>query len=102
MEEINNLTYNIQINYVNISGLMVSISKKINDKGLETNSIQVGDICITEETINGRVLSGKYENSTSYCGYKYNFEKNNEEYLVNINEDVLLENEGTIGKIIEI
>ena len=90
MQEINNVIYSTQINYVDDKGSKVSITKKIDDKGLEMTSIQVGDICISEETINGRVLSGKYDNSVFCCGYKYNYEKDNDEYLVNINKDVSL------------
>ena len=58
----NNLTHELQIQYTNELGLNVSVLKKIYEGGLEVNSIQVGDICITEETINGRILSGRYEN----------------------------------------
>lgn len=90
MQEINNLVYFIQINYVNESGLNVSICRKMDDEGLEMNSIQVGDVCVSEETINGRILSGRYDSSKSSCGYKYNYEKQDDEYLVSINKDISL------------
>ena len=57
----NNLKYSIKINYINESGLNVSISRKMFDTGLEKNSIQIGNISISEETINGRILSGRYD-----------------------------------------
>ena len=78
MEEINKLTHSIKISYINNAGVNVTIYKMINDNGLERNYIQVGDIRITEETINGRVLSGRYDCENSYCGYKYNYEKTND------------------------
>ena len=88
METINNLTYNLKINYVNDLGENILIDIKINDDGLETKSFQVGDVCVTEETISGRVLSGCLSNQKSYCGYKYNYERNDENYLVGTNPDV--------------
>lgn len=92
MDEINNLIYSIEISYVNDSNLNVSICRKMDDKGLEMNSTRVGEVCISEETINGRVLSGRYDDQNVYCGYKYNYEKTDDEYLVNINKKVLLNN----------
>ena len=58
MESINNLSYELLLKYINNAGLNVSICTTIYDNGLESNSIRVGDICVTEETINGRILSG--------------------------------------------
>lgn len=86
--ETNNLTYTLQINYINDSGLPVVIYKHIADNGLEVISFRVGDDCVTEETINGRVLSGKYEHKVSSCGYKYNYEKTDSEYLVGLNANI--------------
>lgn len=88
MKEIKNLEYGIQVEYINTSGQPVMISRKICDNGLETNIIQVGDICITEETIKGRVLSGRLDNKDFYCGFKYDYEKFQGEKPENINEDV--------------
>ena len=50
MEEINNLIYSMKINYTDNSGVNVSICRQMDDKGLEINSVKVGDECITEET----------------------------------------------------
>lgn len=85
-----NLTYQITIEYTNDFGKHVLISKKFHDNGLEENTTQVDNICITEETIQGRVLSGKYSNGTTPCGYRYDYEKYNNEYLTNINPTVPL------------
>ena len=86
MKEINNLIYTLEINYVNNSGLNNSIIVKFHDNGLEIKSFRVGDVCITEETINGRVLSGTYENVNKCCGYRYDYK--NGEYLLNINPQI--------------
>ena len=91
MEKINNLKYTIQINYTNNSGSPVSIRREINECGLEMNSTKIGDMCLSEETTYGRVLSGIYENQNTFCGYKYNYGRNNEEFLVNINQETTLE-----------
>ena len=91
MEEMHNLTYSIQVDYINAKGLNVSICKKVNDKGLETNLIKIGDVCITEETIKGRILSGRIDVNNTYCGYRYNYDKGADEYLVNLNDNVLLD-----------
>jgi hypothetical protein len=91
MNAISNLTYELQIKYINNFGENVSIYKKICDNGLETNSFQIGDVCITEETINGRILSGRYDEQNVYCGYKYNYDRNDEKYLENINKNILIE-----------
>lgn len=90
MSALTNLTYQLKIHYVDNSGANVVIYKKICDNGLEVKSIQVGDICVTEETIAGRVLSGKYEDKKTVCGYRYHYEKDGAEYLENINEKVPL------------
>lgn len=89
MKEINNLIYTLQINYTNDSGLNTSISIKLHDNGLEVKSVKVGNICITEETINGRVLSGRIDNSEGYCGYKYDYQ--NGENVLNINPNISLD-----------
>ena len=91
MESINNLIYEIKINYINESGLNVSVYKKVCENGLEANSIQIGDVCVTEETINGRVLAGRLDTQESYCGYRYNYERSDSKYLTPINENVLIE-----------
>ena len=83
MKEINNLIYTLEIDYENASGARTSISVKLHDTGLKIKSVKVGDICITEETINGRVLSGRFDNSNGYCGYRYDYK--NGENLLNIN-----------------
>ena len=91
MRTINNLTYELKVGYVNDSGLNVFINQKMNDNGIEVKSIQVGDVTITEETTEGRVLSGRFDNGKSFCGYCYNYERNDADYLVNINKDIPLE-----------
>ena len=89
MKEIKDLIYTLQINYKNKLSVEISISNKIFDSGLEIKSIKIGDICITEETINGRVLSGRYDNLDEYCGYRYDYQ--NGETLLNINPNVSLD-----------
>jgi hypothetical protein len=86
MKEINNLIYSLEINYTNNSQLNTSISIKLHDNGLETMSVKVGNVCITEETLNGRVFSGRFDNSDGYCGYKYDYQ--NRENLLNINPNI--------------
>lgn len=86
MKEINNLIFKLDINYTNNSGLDVSVFITLHDDGLEIKSIKVGNVSVTEETINGRVLSGRYDNSDGYCGYKYDYQ--NGENLLNINPNI--------------
>lgn len=90
MKKINNLIYSLEIKYINNSGLATSVSVKFHDTGLKIKSIQVGTACITEETINGRILSGRFDNSNGYCGYRYDYQ--NGENLLNINPKTPLEN----------
>ena len=85
----NNLCYSIQTDFINDSGVKVTISRTMYDTGLEVNSTQIGDVCIVEETINGRVLSGMFKKGELECGYRYDYD-NNSEYLININEEVPL------------
>jgi hypothetical protein len=63
-----------------------SILVQFNDNGLKIKIVRVGDICITEETINGRVLSGRIDTPDGYCGYRYDYR--NGENLLNINPKV--------------
>lgn len=86
MKEINNLIYTLEINYINNSNIDTSIFVKIHDTGLAVKSVRIGDVCITEETINGRVLSGRLDNLDDYCGYRYDYK--NGENLVNINPQI--------------
>lgn len=88
MREINNLFYALEINYANHSGVNTSISIKMYDHGLKIKCVKVGNISITEETINGRVLSGRFDNSNIYCGYKFHYQ--NGESLLNINPNISL------------
>ena len=90
MEAIKNLVYETQINYINDAGSNVSIIRRIDDNGLELNLTQIGDVCVAEETINGRVLSGRFDDKTISCGYRYDYEKHNSEYLQNLNEEIPL------------
>ena len=96
METINDLTYELKINYINNNGVNVSMSTTVNDDGLEINSVKIGNVCITEETINGRVLSGRYDENNAFCGYKYNYEKNDAEYLVSINPEISINDAVTL------
>ena len=86
MNQIKDVTYIIQADYIDNAGQKVLIYRKTQDNGLETNYTKVGDIAITEETINGRVLSGKLTNEDFLCGYKYDYEQESGEYLINLNE----------------
>jgi len=86
MKEINNLIYTLEINYTNKSGLDNSIIVEFNDNGLQMRSFAIGNVCIKEETINGRVLSGRLDNLDGFCGYRYNYQ--NGENLININPQV--------------
>ena len=61
MKEIKNLIYTLEINHKNNSGLNTSIYVKMHDNGLELKSFKVGNVCITEETTHGRILSGRYD-----------------------------------------
>jgi hypothetical protein len=91
METLNNLAFFIQVDFINDSGHPVTISRKIQDNGLETNTIQVDDVLISEETINGRVFSGTFESKDYFCGYKYDYENGSGERLLNLNENVPLD-----------
>lgn len=85
------LTYVIQVDYINDSNEKVSVSRTIYDTGLEVNSISVNGICVVEETINGRVLSGSYISKELECGYRYNYDVDTvDEYLVTTNKDLSL------------
>ena len=86
MNEITNLIYSLEINYVNNSGITTSIHVRFHDDGLSVKRVKIGDVCITEETINGRVLSGKFENLNEYCGYRYDYK--NGKKLLNINSQI--------------
>lgn len=91
MNSLSDLTYQIKVEYTNDNGSTVIISKQIEQNGIETTSTQVGDVCITEKTINGRILSGKLMNNELCCGYQYNYDGNRENYLININEEIPLD-----------
>ena len=91
MEELKNLTCEIKIQYINDAGTNIIISKRIDENGLEVKRVHLGDVCVTEETIGGRVLSGKYTDKTTSCGYRYDYKKNNSEYLTIDNENISLE-----------
>lgn len=86
MKEINNLIYSLEINYKNNSGTDCSIFVKFSDAGLKIKTARVGNICITEETINGRVLGGRFDSPDYYCGYRYDYQ--NGENLLNINPTI--------------
>lgn len=86
MNAINNLSYTLEINFVSKSGLDSTISIKFEDNGLKVKTVKVGNVCITEETINGRVLSGRIDNLDGYCGYRYDYQ--NGENLANINPNI--------------
>lgn len=86
MNAINNLSYTLEINFVNKSGLDSTVSIKFQDNGLKVKTVKIGNVCITEETINGRVLSGRIDNLDGYCGYRYDYQ--NGENLININPNI--------------
>ena len=86
MNEINNLIYGLEINFVSKAGLNSSIFVSFFDNGLKVKSIRIGNDSVTEETINGRVLSGRFDNLDGFCGYKYDYQ--NGENLLNINPNV--------------
>lgn len=86
MNEIDKLSYSLEINFINKSGMDSSILIKFNDSGLKVKRVIVGNVCITEEAIKGRVLSGRIDNKDGYCGYRYDYE--NGENLLNINPNV--------------
>lgn len=90
MKIINKLMYDLQISYVDNFGLDVFIDIKTQDDGLEFKTFKVGDVCVTEETINGRVLSGRIDCQGSFCGYRYNYDKGADEYLVTLNPEISL------------
>ena len=75
-----------EINFVNKAGLDSSIFVSFSDNGLKVKTVKVGNVCITEETINGRVLSGRIDNLDGYCGYRYDYQ--NGENLTNINPNI--------------
>ncbi len=91
MDKLNNLTYDIQIDFINNSGNPITISKRIQDNGLETNTFQTNEVCISEETINGRVLSGRFETKDCFCGYKYNYDEKSSNYLVSLNDEISID-----------
>lgn len=85
-----NLIYSVGMSFVNNSGVTVSVRRTMDDTGLEVNYIQIGDTSVVEETVNGRVLSGSFKSDELECGYRYNYELDNEDYLVCTNSDVSL------------
>ena len=86
MNQIKDVTYTIQADYIDNAGQPVVMYRKTKDNGLETNYTKVGNIAITEETIHGRVLSGTLTNDSFSCGYRYDYEQKSGEYLINLNE----------------
>ena len=86
MKEINNLIYSLEINIVTTSSANSSISVRFNDDCLKIKTIKVGDVTVTEETINERVLSGRLDDSSKHCGYRYDYQ--NGENLLNINPNI--------------
>ena len=86
MQEINNLIYKIEIKFINNSGIKSTVSMELHDNGLKVKVLKVGDVCVTEEKINGRVLSGRIDNTDGYSGYRYDYK--NGENLLNINPTV--------------
>ena len=84
----NELTFELKLNYVNENGEKVSISRKVCEDGLEISRVQVGDVCITEETICGRVLSGRIDGVENPGGYRYNYGVGAGELLENLNKEV--------------
>ena len=85
------LTYIIQIDYINDFNEKVSVSRTIYDTGLVVNSISVNNICVVEETINRRILSGSYISEELECGYRYNYDAvTSDEYLFTINKELSL------------
>lgn len=86
MQEINNLIYSLKIDFVNKAGVNTSILVELNDNGLKKKRVKVGNVCVTEETIKGRVLSGRIDNLVGYCGYRYDYQ--NGETLLNINPNI--------------
>lgn len=86
MNEINNLIYALEINFTSKTGLDSSIFVSFGDNGLKVKSIIIGKNRVTEETISGRVLSGRFDNLDGFCGYKYDYQ--NGENLLNINPSV--------------
>lgn len=90
MNEMNDLIYKIDINYTNNSGIESSISVKFCDNGLKEKVVNIGNVCITEETIKGRVLSGRLDGLDGFCGYRYDYQ--NGETLININPDMSINN----------
>ena len=47
------------------------------------------NVCITEETIKGRILSGKLEDSDICCGYKFDYK--NGENVLSINPNITID-----------
>lgn len=88
---IQNLKYNLQVIYKNDIGDGVSIFRELCDDGFETRSIQVGEKKISEAMINGRILSGKFEDKSLQCGYLYNYDRDDEEYLTRLNQEISIE-----------
>lgn len=86
MNKINNLIYGLEINFVNNEGIKSSIAVNFCDDGLKCKTVRVGNDCVTEETINGRVLSGRLDNLDGFCGYRYDYQDG--ENLLNINPNV--------------
>jgi hypothetical protein len=86
MNEMNNLIYLLEISFVNKSGLDSSISIKLHDNGLKVKTVRVANVCITEETIKGRVYSGMVDNADGCCGYRYDYQNGGS--LLNINSDI--------------
>lgn len=85
------LTYSIQVDFINDFGEAVSVGRVIYDTGLERNYICVNNICVVEETINGRVLSGSYISKELECGYRYNYDADTvDDYLVTTNKELSL------------
>lgn len=93
---LNNLSYEINVEYINDGELVFLTGLKMQDNGLEVSFTKMGDISITEEKIKGRVLSGRYDKQEMHCGYKFNYERTDKDYLQILNPDISLDKTVTL------
>ena len=85
---LNNIEYEINVEYIDKTGKNISISHKMNDQGSEIKTIKIEDQTLTEETLNGRRVSASFNSKDEKCGFRFNYEEEDpDKYLVSLTKD---------------
>jgi hypothetical protein len=74
MKEINDLIYKLEINYINNLGLDTYILFQLDDNGLRTKSVKVGNDSFTTTFIKGQVHSANFVRGDKHGGWEYDCE----------------------------